>query len=276
MSERLDRAMTNRGLARSRTAAARLIDAGTVRVNGLAVTKASQPVLGTDQIEVGDPDHYVSRAAYKLVAGLDEFGIDPRDRVVLDLGASTGGFTQVLLERGASEVVALDVGHDQLHPLVRSDTRVSVVEGENARYLTEERLNTVIQENRVDRSPLRASEITLAVGDLSFISLRHILPALLASAPNLDDALLLVKPQFEVGRKHVKGGIVTDPEVATEAAIDIVRAAIEQGWSPRGYVPSPILGTHGNREYLLWLSCSGEPAPQWEDYIRSIMLKGVE
>lgn len=276
MAERLDRALTTRGLARSRTAAARLIDAGTVRVNGEITLKASQTIQDTDLVEVGEPERYVSRAAYKLIQALDEFEIDPGGRAVLDLGASTGGFTQVLLERGSNEVIALDVGHDQLNPIIRSDTRVTVIEGENARHLTEERLNAAISENRAERPLLRASKITLVVGDLSFISLRHIVPVLHESAPNVTNAVLLVKPQFEVGRKYVKGGIVTDFEVATEAAIDIVREAIELGWSPQGYVPSPISGTHGNIEYLLLLSRTGEPAPQWEDHLRSTMMKGAE
>ena len=276
MSERLDRALTNRGLARSRTAAARLIDAGTVKVNGEIATKSSATVQASDQLEVVEPERFVSRAAYKLLAALDAFPIDPRDKTVLDLGASTGGFSQVLLEHGAAEVIALDVGHDQLNPILRSDTRVTVIEGENARFLTEERLNAAIQENRGARSTLRAAEISLVVGDLSFISLRHILPVLHETAPHLTDAVLLVKPQFEVGRQYVKGGIVTDPEVATETAIDIVREAIDLGWQPRGYVPSPITGTHGNFEYLVWLSRTGEPAQQWVDHIRSIMMKGSE
>lgn len=276
MAERLDRELSKRGLARSRTAATRLIESGTVTLNGLTVMKASQMVQPGDLLEVTEPERYVSRAAYKIIRALELFGIDPQGEVVLDLGASTGGFTQVLLERGAREVIALDVGHDQLDPTLRDDPRVTVIEGENARYLTEARLNAVIQANRGDQLPLRATEISLVVGDLSFISLRHILPVLLDSAPNLSDASLLIKPQFEVGRKYVKGGIVTDFEVATEAVIDIVREAIALDWQPSGFAPSPISGTHGNLEYLVWLSRSGTPAPQWEDYVRGIMMKGAE
>ncbi|MDJ1372384.1 TlyA family RNA methyltransferase [Gulosibacter molinativorax] len=275
MAERLDRALPSRGLARSRTAAARLIDSGAVAVNGVTTTKVAQQVDDSDRIEITEPERYVSRAAYKLLAALEQFEIQPRGRVVLDLGASTGGFTQVLLEREASEVIALDVGHDQLDPIIRSDTRVTVIEGENARFLNEDRLNAVIQQNRDARPPIRAGEISLVVGDLSFISLRHILPVFLASAPNLEHAILLVKPQFEVGRTHVKGGIVMDPEVAAEAAIDIVREAIELGWIPRSYVPSPLTGTHGNQEFLLWLSRSGDTARQWEDHVRTVTMKGA-
>lgn len=275
-TERLDRALTGRGLARSRTVAARLVESGTVSVNGATATKASQPVQPTDRIDVGEPERYVSRGAHKLVAALDTFGIDPANRIALDLGASTGGFTQVLLERGATAVIALDVGHDQLHPLVRNDARVTAIEGQNARYLTTDRLNAAIAASRGDRPPIRASELSLVVADLSFISLRHILPVLLASATNLTEAVLLVKPQFEVGRQFINGGIVTDHEVAAEAAIDIVREAIELGWLPRGYASSPITGVHGNLEYLLWLSRTGRPAPQWEDHLRAIMLKGAQ
>ncbi|KAB1643873.1 TlyA family RNA methyltransferase [Gulosibacter chungangensis] len=276
MAERLDRELTKRGLARSRTAAARLIESGTVTLNGVSVTKPSQSVQADDRLEVVEPEPYVSRAAYKLIRALGEFDIDPSGAVALDLGASTGGFTQVLLERGASEVIALDVGHDQLDPMLRSDPRVTVIEGENARYLTESRLDASIRASRINRAPIPTAAISLVVGDLSFISLRYILPVLLEAAPNLRHAALLVKPQFEVGRKYVRGGIVTDSAVATEAVIDIVREAIDLGWQARGFASSPITGTHGNHEYLLWLSRSGTTASQWEDRVRGIMMKGAE
>ncbi|MGO1544267.1 MAG: TlyA family RNA methyltransferase [Gulosibacter sp.] len=276
MPKRLDRELTHRGLARSRTAAARLVEAGTVRVNGQVAAKVSQLIQPTDHLEVGEPEHYVSRAAYKLVAALDGFRIEMRDRIVLDLGASTGGFTQVSLERGAREVIALDVGHDQLNALIRSDARVTVIEGENARYLSENRLNELLRQHRPDRPSLRANEIDAVVADLSFISLRHILPALLPTAPGLRDAVLLIKPQFEVGRQYVRNGIVTDHKVAAEVAIDIVREAVDEGWHPRGFRASPITGTHGNHEYLLWLCRDGEDAAEWEDRILSIMRKGAE
>ncbi|WP_201522161.1 TlyA family RNA methyltransferase [Gulosibacter hominis] len=253
MPERLDHALASRRLCRSRTAAARSIAAGQVHVNGRLATKASMSVSETDRIEVTAGPGYVSRAAQKLLAAADSFALDISGRAVLDLGASTGGFTQVLLERGAREVVALDVGHDQLDALLRTDTRVTVIEGENARYLTEQRLDSCIAAARVGRAPLAAKDITAVVGDLSFISLRHILPAVRAALPNLHWAVLLVKPQFEVGRRFVRGGIVTDAEVAADATVDVVRDACELGFRVRGFRQSPITGTHGNHEYLLWL-----------------------
>lgn len=253
MPERLDHALASRGLCRSRTAAARSIAAGQVHVNGTLATKASMSVDETDRIEVAAGPGYVSRAAQKLLAAADTFALDIAGRAVLDLGASTGGFTQVLLERGAREVVALDVGHDQLDALLRTDTRVTVIEGENARYLTEQRLNTCIAAARTGRGPLTADQLTAVVGDLSFISLRHILPAVRESLPALEWAVLLVKPQFEVGRKFVRGGIVADAEIAADATVDVVRDARELGFRVRGFRQSPITGTHGNHEYLLWL-----------------------
>lgn len=258
MPERLDHALASRSLCRSRTAAARSIAAGQVRVNGRLATKPAMPVVETDQIEVVAGPGYVSRAAQKLLAAAEAFALDISGRAVLDLGASTGGFTQVLLERGAREVVALDVGHGQLDALLRADTRVTVVEGENARYLTEPRLDSCIAAARGEREPLTAHELTAVVGDLSFISLRHILPAARASLPALKWAVLLVKPQFEVGRKFVRGGIVTDAEIAADATADVVRDALELGFRVRGFQPSPITGTHGNHEYLLWLQLPNE------------------
>ncbi|SJM47511.1 TlyA family RNA methyltransferase [Gulosibacter sp. 10] len=282
MGRRLDRALAERGLARSRTAAARLIADGAVRVNGEPATRAARTVDEHDELAVVEPDRYVSRAAHKLLDALDAFGIDVRGSAALDLGASTGGFTQVLLERGARAVVALDVGHDQLDPLIRADARVTAIEGENARHLDRARLDRLLQAQRRDRPPLRAEEIALATGDLSFISLRHIVPVLPATLPALRDVVLLVKPQFEVGRAHVRGGIVTDPQVAAERAIDVLREAREAGLRPRGFRPSPVRGTHGNAEYLLWCSADDRPggttgtdASEWEDRVRSTIMEGA-
>lgn len=286
MGERLDHALARRGLARSRTAAARLIADEQVLVNGRLVTKASRSVVDDDRIDVLAGVGYVSRGAQKLISALDLFGIDPRGLAALDLGASTGGFTQVLLERGAREVVALDVGHDQLDPLIRADARVSVVEGENARFLTEARLDAVIGAARAGRDPLRAAELGLVVGDVSFISLRQVLPAVIDSVPNADDVVVLVKPQYEVGRPHVRGGIVHDREVAADAVVDVVREARDLGLGLHGFGPSPITGTRGNREFLAWFrpireidgderAMTSRHRQQWEDRIRAVVVTGA-
>lgn len=237
---RLDSLVAARGLARSRTAAAKLIQAGRVTVGGVVILKTSAPVAPLTPIEVDATDEWVSRAALKLVGALDSFGIDPSDRVVLDVGASTGGFTQVLLTRGARRVVALDVGHGQLDPALAIDPRVVVVEGVNARGLT--------AADYLALDPA-AADTSLVVGDLSFISLRIVLPALVAAVP-ADDFVLLVKPQFEVGRGGVREGIVHDADLRNDALMNVLWAAWDLGLGTTGLIASPIIGTHGNREYL--------------------------
>lgn len=238
---RLDALLAVRGLAKSRTAAAKLIQAGRVTVGGTAVVKPSAPVTPDAPIDVDSSDEWVSRAARKLVGALDAFDVDPAGLVALDVGASTGGFTQVLLHRGARRVVALDVGHGQLDPLVALDPRVVVVEGVNARNLTAEDYVAL------DES---AAETALVVGDLSFISLRLVLPALAEAVP-ADDFVLLVKPQFEVGRGGVREGIVRDPGLRADALTNVLWAAWDLGLGTSGLAPSPIVGTHGNHEYLV-------------------------
>ena len=237
---RLDALLPARGLARSRTVASKLIQDGRVLVGGRAVLKPSTPVAPDAEIEVDAADEWVSRAARKLVGALDAFDVDPADRVVLDVGASTGGFTQVLLARGARRVIALDVGHGQLHPTIALDERVAVVEGTNARNLT-----------RADYLALddAATDTSLVVGDLSFISLRLVLPALAEAVPG-DEFLLLVKPQFEVGRGGVREGIVHDAGLRNDALMNVLWAAWDLGLGTSGLAASPIVGTHGNHEYL--------------------------
>lgn len=264
MTDRLDRALAARGLSKSRTEAARLIEAGDVYVNGMLATKVSQQVDEAAILEIEREDRWVSRAAQKLLTALEAFGIDVAGREALDVGASTGGFTQVLLHHGATRVIALDVGHDQLDPLIRADTRVTVVEGENARYLSAERLAELAPGVHPD----------LIVGDLSFISLRHVLPALRASVPGASDYVLLLKPQFEVGRKQVRGGLVANPTVAAEAAIDVVKDAAELGLGLAGFAPSPITGMHGNHEYLLWLRADYVPERDLTWRIRRMVGEG--
>lgn len=247
-ASRLDVVLAERGLVRSRSRAAELIAAGRVTVDGSVVTKAGARIAPSAIVGVSGDDtlnRYVSRAAGKLIAGLDVFGIDPSGRLALDLGASTGGFTQVLLERGAREVIALDVGHGQLAAEIRNDARVRVVEGCNARDLTPRMLAEL---SGVDAAP------EVVVGDLSFISLTLVLPAIARVASADAVLLLLIKPQFEVGRQGIRAGIAVDPVRVDEAVANVVRCAAEQGFVHHGTEPSPITGEHGNREFLAYFS----------------------
>jgi 23S rRNA (cytidine1920-2'-O)/16S rRNA (cytidine1409-2'-O)-methyltransferase len=234
---RLDQEIEARGLLPSRARARDAILRGTVTVNGAVASKPHQQVTPADTIRLDDPAaRYVSRAALKLMAGLDAGAIDPAGLVCLDLGSSTGGFTQVLLERGAARVYAVDVGHDQLHQSLRDDARVVSLEGVNGRDLT---------------ADLIAEPIGLIVSDVSFVSILKVIdPALALAAPGAN-AVLLIKPQFEVGRDHIgKGGIVTD-EAAIAAAIErIVDHMAEAEWAKRFLVGSPIAGGDGNREMV--------------------------
>ncbi|MHA3683811.1 TlyA family RNA methyltransferase [Leucobacter sp. HY1908] len=236
---RLDRVLPELGLARSRTQAQELIERGEVRINGVTAGKPSVRVGAGDDVAIAEVARYVSRAAHKLVTGLEAFGIDPAGCTALDLGASTGGFTQVLLERGAAVVQAIDVGHDQLAPELRGDSRVRLVEGRNARDLDPANLAA---DTGVQAAP------TLVVADLSFISLRLIFPAIARCAAPDADLVLLVKPQFEVGR--VRDGVVTNPAQWAQALKIAAAAAAENGYAVRGLARSPIAGGHGNREFL--------------------------
>jgi 23S rRNA (cytidine1920-2'-O)/16S rRNA (cytidine1409-2'-O)-methyltransferase len=259
---RADAALAARGLARSRTQAARLIADGLVTVDGAAVVKASHPVRDDQQLVVAGIDHYVSRAAHKLKAALDEFPIEVTARQALDVGASTGGFTQVLLERGAASVIALDVGHSQLDPLIARDDRVTVIEGFNARELTPESLQAAAGH------PVSPQ---LAVADLSFISLPIVLPAITATVGAAADYVLLVKPQFEVGRTGIKEGIVHDPALRADAVTGVLWAAWDLGLPTAGVISSPIVGSAGNHEYLVWLSAAvgGNPT-EWLGHVTEL------
>jgi 23S rRNA (cytidine1920-2'-O)/16S rRNA (cytidine1409-2'-O)-methyltransferase len=260
--QRLDAALAERGIARSRTHAARLIADGSVTVDGVTVIKASARVGEGQELAVRGIDHYVSRAAHKLLFALDAFGVDPTDRDALDVGASTGGFTQVLLERGAKSVVALDVGHGQLDRIVAIDPRVTVIEGFNARDLTQEGL---------DGAAHREVRVDLVVADLSFISLTHVLPALAATVGMQADFVLLIKPQFEVGRTGIREGIVRDAGLRSEAVSKVLWAAWDLGLTTAGLVESPILGNAGNHEYLAWLSATAGGSPTgWTDALFAV------
>ncbi|THG32258.1 TlyA family RNA methyltransferase [Naasia lichenicola] len=248
MSSRIDAALVERGLARSRGQAAGLIDSGVVSVGGRSITKASHRVDEADEILVSAPDHYVSRGAHKLLAALDAFGVDPAGRLALDAGASTGGFSQVLLERGAREVLAVDVGHGQLAPAVALDLRVRSFEGVNVRELDRAALAAL---TRSDEQP------TLIVADLSFIPLGLVLPALVSAGSADADFLLLIKPQFEVGRQGVKEGIVRDLGLRIDAISRVLWSAWDLGLGPMGIIPSPLSGGSGNREFLVHLRAGG-------------------
>ncbi|SFO05403.1 23S rRNA (cytidine1920-2'-O)/16S rRNA (cytidine1409-2'-O)-methyltransferase [Mycetocola miduiensis] len=247
--QRLDAALVARGLARSRTLAARVIADGLVTVDGRAIVKPATKVRENQVLVVAGADHYVSRGAHKLLAALDAFPVDPAGRVALDAGASTGGFTQVLLERGARTVIALDVGHGQLSPEISRDKRVAVVEGFNVRDLTPESLAGA---SGVSESP------DLVVGDLSFISLTHVLEALSRSVQPGSDFVLLIKPQFEVGRGGIREGIVRDAALRADAIATVLWHAWDLGLGTAGLIPSPIVGGHGNHEYVVWLRVAGD------------------
>lgn len=238
---RLDIALLERGLVPSRERARALILAGQVTVDGLVVSKAGAPVATDATIALILPDHpYVSRGGVKLAGALDRFAIDPAGRRALDIGASTGGFTDVLLRRGAVSVIALDVGHGQLDWRLRNDPRVVVREGVNARALTR------------DDVPYDVSLVTI---DVAFISLRYILPALPPFLERPADIVALVKPQFEAGRHEVgRHGLVTDPAVHEAVLARVTAAAQALGFRRSGMVPSPITGATGNQEFFLHLT----------------------
>ena len=242
---RLDAELVRRGLARSRDHASDLIAAGRVRVGGAPATKAATGVT-TDLAIVVVPDDdrpdYVSRGGHKLAGALAAFepaGLVVEGRRCLDAGASTGGFTDVLLRRGATEVVAVDVGYGQLAWKLRSDDRVQVRDRKNVRELTVDDVG---------------GQVDLVVGDLSFISLELVLDALLGVTRPDGDLALMVKPQFEVGKERVgKGGVVRDPAVRADAVVAVAEAAAARGWGARMVATSPLPGPSGNVEFFLWL-----------------------
>lgn len=235
--------LVEKGLVESREKARALILAGQVNVDGHGAAKAGTMVPVDVDIRVIGPDHpWVSRGGIKLAHALDEFHIDATDAIALDVGASTGGFTDVWLQRGARHVIALDVGHSQLHWKVRSDPRVTVIENTNARYLKPGDL------------PDAGGPLSRVSIDVSFISLRHIFPVLPPLIASGSDVVALVKPQFEAGRKDVgKGGLVSDPEIHARVVADVTMAAAEVGLKRLGLIDSPITGAEGNREFLLHL-----------------------
>jgi 23S rRNA (cytidine1920-2'-O)/16S rRNA (cytidine1409-2'-O)-methyltransferase len=237
---RLDQLLVERGLAPSRERARALILAGQVTVDGTVVSKAGTPVRDDAALALTAPDHpYVGRGGIKLAHALDTFAIDVNGRRALDIGASTGGFTDVLLQRGVRHVIALDVGRGQLDWRLRNDPRVIVREGVNARALT------------TDVIPHQVDIVTI---DVAFISLKHIFPALPPFLAPGADIVALVKPQFEAGRDEVgKGGLVTDPAVHDAVLAQVTGYAAASHLSRLGLTPSPITGASGNREFLMHL-----------------------
>jgi 23S rRNA (cytidine1920-2'-O)/16S rRNA (cytidine1409-2'-O)-methyltransferase len=237
---RLDAVLVDRGLAASRDRARALVLAGQVAVDGQVISKAGAPISQNALVELRTPDHpYVGRGGIKLAHALDMFGVSAMGRHAVDIGASTGGFTDVLLQRGAVSVTAVDVGHGQLDWSLRNDPRVFVREGINARTLA-----------RTDL-PKPAE---LATIDVAFISLRHIFPALRPLLAPDADVVALVKPQFEAGRRQVgKRGLVTDPAVHDAVIARVAEEAQATGFTVVAMTPSPITGATGNREFFLHL-----------------------
>lgn len=237
--ERLDKLVAERGLATSIARAQRLIMAGQVLVGDRPLTKAGARVKSDAAITLRPgPGQFVSRGGEKLSAALDHFAIDVTGKVVLDVGAATGGFTHSLLSRGAARVYAVDVGYGQLAWALRQDSRVVVLERKNARYLKKEELG---------------AQPELITIDVSFISLTKIIPNLLSLAKEKAEILALIKPQFELGKGETKKGVVTDPEKHQEAVKKIVSFCQGLGLTVKGIFPSPLLGPKGNREFFIYL-----------------------
>jgi 23S rRNA (cytidine1920-2'-O)/16S rRNA (cytidine1409-2'-O)-methyltransferase len=234
---RADLFLVAQGFASSRTEAQTAIREGKVTANGTPVSSAAQPLRPEMKIRYERPHPYVSRGGLKLSAALDYFGYSPEGKICLDIGASTGGFTQVLLERGAQRVYAVDVGHGQLHRKVASDARVVSLEGVNARDITREKIHELVD---------------ALVVDVSFIGLKLVLPPVFALVSKTAWAVLLVKPQFEVGRKGLdKGGIVKDDEMRQAVLDETVTWVGKHGWHIDATMPSPIEGGDGNKEFLI-------------------------
>ena len=246
MKTRLDAELVRRELARSRENAVELIAAGKVLINGIPATKGATQVDAQISITLKDEQaEFVSRGGHKLAGALDHFAnLVVADKIALDAGASTGGFTDVLLKRGVKKVVAADVGYGQLAWQLQNDNRVKILDRVNVRSLTKEQV---------------AEEIDLVVADLSFISLKIVLPALIAVAKDDADFLIMVKPQFEVGKEKLgAGGVVRDPALRKEAVAVVADAAFSLGLGCLGVVASPLPGPSGNVEYFLWLSKAGQ------------------
>jgi 23S rRNA (cytidine1920-2'-O)/16S rRNA (cytidine1409-2'-O)-methyltransferase len=234
--KRADRALIERGLASSRARAQAAIEAGLVTADGVRVEKAAQPVASGAELRAAPAHPYVSRGGVKLAAALDRFAIDPAGKICLDVGASTGGFSEVLIARGARLVYAVDVGRGQLHPSLRGRRDIVSLEATDARALDP----TLVPE-----------PVELVVADVSFISLKLVLPAAFALCAPAAELVALVKPQFEAGRAQLKKGIVRDENVRQAACAEIARFIAAEGWRVIGAIESPLAGGAGNREFLI-------------------------
>jgi 23S rRNA (cytidine1920-2'-O)/16S rRNA (cytidine1409-2'-O)-methyltransferase len=236
MKSRADQLLVERGLFESRARAQVAIAAGLVTANGATVRKASEMIASDAAVTAQAPHPYVSRGGLKLAAALDAFGLDPTGLICLDVGASTGGFTDVLLQRGATRVFAVDVGREQLHASLRADPRVTSLEAQDIRALSSEAM---------PQPP------ALAVIDVSFISLKLVLPAVVARLAAHGALVALIKPQFEAGRAALKKGVVRDEAVQERVCAEITAVMDELGLAVLGPIPSPIEGGDGNREFLI-------------------------
>jgi len=258
---RLDRLLVDKALVESREKATRLILAGEVLVDGQRVDKAGTLVPSDADLELRGRSPFVSRGGEKLVHAVQHFGVAAKGRVCIDVGSSTGGFTDCLLQRGAPRVYAVDVGTAQLDAKLRKDPRVVVMEQTNAR---------VLDPRLFDEQP------TLAVIDVSFISLEKILPAVFAVLAPRSEIVALVKPQFEVGRQHVgKGGVVRDPAQHRVAVQRLARYAVLRGWHVLSVTASPLRGPKGNREFFLHLSAQGRTAANLEGLIERTVVEAL-
>ncbi|MFM1994715.1 MAG: hypothetical protein RLZZ610_232 [Actinomycetota bacterium] len=265
---RIDLLLVERGLARSRGHAADLIKGKRVLIGNREIIKPSQSVAMDSEITVIPADEYVSRAGLKLKGAIDAFGaLEVVGKTCLDVGASTGGFTDVLLRHGASRVVAIDVGHEQFAPELLENSRVFSFEGINAREVTLEQLRELTGDP--------ALEIDLVVADLSFISLTLVLPALAKAAPNAD-FVLLIKPQFEVGKQSLSAsGVVSDHRLRAQAIKQVVDCCHDLGLGVLGLERSELPGTHGNIEYLIWINTSEAPnRSKWTERIELLAREG--
>lgn len=255
---RVDAELVRRGLARSRQQAAELIGAGRVCIDGIPAAKPATAVATSARLTVQDHDEHtwVSRGAHKLIGALDAFGLSVEHRRCLDAGASTGGFTEVLLARGAAAVVAVDVGYGQLAWSLRNDPRVTVLERTNVRTLTAETIG---------------GPVDCVVADLSFISLATVLPALTSCVSADADIVPMVKPQFEVGKDLVgPGGVVTDPGLRADAVLAVARRAAELRWHPVAVTASPLPGPSGNVEYFLHLRARADRRLEGRDLEQAV------
>lgn len=255
--QRLDTLLVMRGLAESREKARGLIMAGDVLVDGAPANKPGRLVSSKAHLRVREALPYASRGGIKLAAALDAFGVDPSGLIAVDVGASTGGFTDCLLQRGADHVYAIDVGYGQMAWRLRNDSRVTLLERTNARYL--------------EALPDGAL-VDLAVVDVSFISLRLVLPAVARFLRPTGQVIALIKPQFEAGRRQVgKNGVVRDPAIHRQVLEDVLGWAATHGWCGEGLIPSPITGPKGNVEFLCLLRVCAQPTTAWPSLLETAL-----